>query len=127
LRFEKQIPLNLLRVAGNQSYNAGMSVDIAYPHIVKSASEPARLVRLPRLRVAQIAADYIARGWSAEEMCRQHPDLRLSEAHSAMAYYFDHQQEIDAELQAELDQSESARDAAMPTRLQLRLRALGQL
>src|SRR5271165_1869932 len=106
---------------------ATMSTSIAYPHILKLAGESARLERLPRLRVSQIVADYLAHGWSPEEMCRQHPDLTLSEAHSAMAYYFDHQQEIDLELQAELEQSERDRRSAAPSDLVLRLRAQGRL
>lgn len=104
-----------------------MSSVIAYPHIHKSATEPARLERIPRLRVSQIVADYLAHGWSPEEMCRQHPDLTLSEAHSAMAYYFDHQQEIDSELKAEVEQSEKDRNAAAPPNLLVRLRAQGRL
>jgi len=104
-----------------------MSASITYPHIIKPAAGPARLERMPRLHVAQIVADYLAHGWSPEEMVRQHPDLTLSEAHSAMAYYFDHQQEIDSELAVELEQSESDRRTAPPSNLLLRLRAQGRL
>jgi uncharacterized protein (DUF433 family) len=104
-----------------------MSTVVAYPHILKSATEPARLERIPRLRISQIVADYLAHGWSPEEMCRQHPDLTLSEAHSAMAYYFDHQQEIDSELKAEVEQSEKDRKAAATSNLLVRLRAQGRL
>jgi hypothetical protein len=99
----------------------------AYPHILKTAAEPARLQRIPRVRVSQIVADYMAHGWSPEEMCRQHPDLTLSEAYSAMAYYFDHPQEIDAELEAEVQQSGQARRSAQPPPLLLRLRAQGRV
>ena len=51
--------------------------------------------------------DYLVQGWSVEEMCRQHLDLSLAEAHAAMAYYFDHQEEIDREIAAEIEQVES--------------------
>ena len=37
-------------------------------------------------------------------MVRHYPYLKLAEVHAAMAYYHDHSQEIDAEIQAELDQ-----------------------
>jgi hypothetical protein len=60
-------------------------------------------------------------------MCRQHPDLTLSEAYSAMAYYFDHSQEIDAELEAEVKQSAQARASAQSPPLLLRLRARGRI
>jgi uncharacterized protein (DUF433 family) len=83
-----------------------MSVALKYPHIEKLEGQPARLERLPRIRVAQIAMDYLAHGWSVDEMCHQHPYLTLAEAHMAMAYYFDHQSEIDREIDEEIDQVE---------------------
>src|SRR5579884_1275433 len=102
-----------------------MAVDIAYPHITKNGSEPARLQRVPRIRVAQIAMDYLAHGWSAEEMCRQHSWLRLVEAHAAMAYYFDHQNEIDAEIAAEWKQvQQSAAGPRSPFFLRMRAKGI---
>jgi uncharacterized protein (DUF433 family) len=98
-----------------------------YPHIEKPDNEPARLQRVPRVRVYQILADYIAHGWSPEEICRQHSNLTLAEAHMAMAYYFDHQEEIDGELQAELAAAEKDRASAPPSSFVLRMRALGRL
>jgi len=77
---------------------------LSYPHIEKTESQPARLKRLPRIRIAQIVMDYIAYGWSVEEICRQHLYLTLSEAHAAMGYYFDHQEEIDREISQEWQQ-----------------------
>src|SRR5580658_98634 len=104
-----------------------METAVTYPHSEKPNGEAARLVRVPRVRVSQIVADYVAHGWSPEEMCRQHPNLTLAEAHSAMAYYFDHQEEIDRELQAELELSEKERASASPSKFVLRMRALGRL
>ena len=75
---------------------------VVYPHIVKENGEPARLENHPRIRVAQIVMDYLAYGWSADEIHRQHPDVALAEVHAAMAYYYDHQPELDAEIAAEL-------------------------
>jgi uncharacterized protein (DUF433 family) len=75
-----------------------MTLQTPYPHIEESQGQPARLRRHPRIRVAQIVMDYLAHGWSAEEICRQHPNLSPAEVHAAMAYYFDHQSAIDAEV-----------------------------
>lgn len=102
-----------------------MALEISYPHIEKTDHEPARLVRVPRVRVAQVAMDYLAYGWSPDEMCRQHPYLTPAEAHAAMAYYFDHQAEIDAEIRAELDESDRTRAADENSPLRIRLRAKG--
>ena len=102
-----------------------MAVQLAYPHIEKVTTEPARLTRVPRVRVAQIVMDYLAYGWSPDEMCRQHPYLLPAEAHAAMAYYFDHQEEINAEIAAELETMDRERVAAENSALRLRLRAKG--
>src|SRR5438132_25291 len=102
-----------------------MSVAVSYPHIEKPPDQPARLQRYPRIRVAQIVMDYLAHGWSAEEMCRQHPYLRPVEAHAAMVYYFDHQDEIDREIQAEWQQAQGDRNRLSPSALYLRLRSQG--
>jgi hypothetical protein len=98
---------------------------IAYPQIEKADDLPARLQRLPRVRVAQIVMDYLAHGWSPDEMCRQHPYLTLAESHAAMAYYFDHQAEIDREIEAELKQAEQARDDRNVPSVMNRLRLRG--
>ena len=100
---------------------------VATPHIEKIDSQPARLSRLPRIRVAQIVMDYLAHGWSPDEMCRHHPHLTPAEAHAAMAYYYDHQPEIDAEVQAEIDEVRTAQAAAPTTPFELRMRAKGIL
>jgi uncharacterized protein (DUF433 family) len=75
-------------------------------HVVKENGCPARLANHPRVRVAMIVTDYLAYGWSVDEMHRQHPDLSLAELHAAMAYYYDHQQEIDDEIAAEVAQAD---------------------
>jgi uncharacterized protein (DUF433 family) len=78
-----------------------------YPHIIKPDGKPACLASHPRTRVALIVMDYLARGLGPEDLVRHYPYLKLAEVHSAMAYYHDHSQEIDAEIQAELDQLQS--------------------
>jgi uncharacterized protein (DUF433 family) len=104
-----------------------MAIALIYPHIEAPEDGPARLTRIPRVRVAQLVADYLAYGWSPEEMCRQHPYLTLSEAHTVMAYYFDNSGRIDRELRDEVDQSKRERLDAGPSALATRLRAEGRL
>ena len=104
-----------------------MSVELANAHIEKIEGQPARLRRTPRVRVAQVAMDYLAHGWSVDEMCRQHPDLTPAEAHAAMAYYFDHQEEIDREIETELKEAASALGDAPPTPFLIRMRVKGLL
>ncbi|HWY85296.1 MAG TPA: DUF433 domain-containing protein [Gemmataceae bacterium] len=92
-----------------------MTVAVTYPHIKKIDGNPAQLERLPRIRVAQIVIDYLNHGWSADEICIHYPHLKLAEVHSAMAYYFDHQVEIDAEIGEEQKMIEESRKNAKPS------------
>ncbi len=92
-----------------------------YPHIITANGDAAHLERIPRIRVAQIAADHLGYGWSAEEIARQYPHLTLAEIHAALGYYYDHREEIDAELADEL--TELDRASVIPSSL-LRLRLI---
>jgi len=100
---------------------------VLYPHIQKLDGQASCLKSHPRIRVADIAMDYLAYGWSVEEMCRQHLYLTLAEAHAAMAYYFDHQSEIDQEIQSEWEQLQADQVQATRSPFYLRMKAQGVL
>ena len=97
----------------------------AYPHIHKIDGEPAHLARMPRIRVAQIVMDYLTHAWSPDEMVRHYPHLLPAEVHAAMGYYYDHQQEIDGEIQAELDLLEKQYQTKPRSSVYLKLKAKG--
>ena len=69
-----------------------------------------------------IVADYLWRGWSAEEIARQYPYLNLAEVHAAMTYYFDHREEIEDELISEYRDVENWKKAHPTLPLLLRLK-----
>jgi uncharacterized protein (DUF433 family) len=99
----------------------------AYPHIEKPDNGSARLKENPRFRVAHLIMAQMAYGWSAEEMCRQYPDLKPAEVYAALTYYCDHRDEIDREIADEWKQSEELRAAAHPSPIFLKLRSKGLL
>src|SRR3954466_8314330 len=70
---------------------------LAYAHIEINAEGQA-VISGTRFKVWMIALDRIAHGWDAEEIQRQHPDLSLGQIHSALAYYFDHKEEMDKDI-----------------------------
>jgi hypothetical protein len=109
------------------SEETAVALVVTYPHIDKPDGEPARLQRIPRIRVAQVVMDYVAHGWSPDEMCRQHPYLRPAEAHAAMTYYFDHQDEIDEEIQLEWQRVQQDQSQTVRSPFFLRLKAKGML
>jgi uncharacterized protein (DUF433 family) len=49
-------------------------------------------------KVVELVAEVHAYGWSPEELAHQHPHLSLAQIHSALAYYWDHRDEIEADL-----------------------------
>jgi uncharacterized protein (DUF433 family) len=98
-----------------------------YPHIVVAPGDSPRLQSHPRTRVAMIAMDYLARGLGPEDLVRHYPYLTLAEIHSAMAYYHDHRDEIDAEIQAELDQPAGEGDVNGRSLLWNKLKAKGSI
>ena len=70
---------------------------VSHAHIEPNAEgEP--IIAVTRIKVRMIALDRIARGWDAEEIQRHHPDLSLGQIHSALAYYFDHKQEMGRDI-----------------------------
>ena len=102
-----------------------MAIALDYPHIESPPGEPARLRRVPRVRVAQIVMDHLAHGWSVEEMCRQHPYLTPAEAHAAMAYYFDHRDQIEDEIRKEWEQVDGKGDPGQRSPFYVRMKSKG--
>lgn len=102
-----------------------MTTIITYPHIVKESGSPARLENHPRTRVAMVVMDYLGRGLGPEDIVRHYPYLTLAEVHAAMAYYHDHCDEIDAEIQAELDQLKSSAELTLSSPIWQKLKAKG--
>jgi uncharacterized protein (DUF433 family) len=78
-------------------------------------------------KVIEVALDRIAHGWSPEEIHFQHPHLSLAQIHAALGYYYDHQVELDAEINADLAEVERRRKETSESPLYKRLRALGRL
>jgi uncharacterized protein (DUF433 family) len=78
-----------------------------------------------RSKVIEVAMDHLAHGWSAEEIHRQHPHLSLAQTHAALAFYYDHQAEFDAEIAESLDRADKAAAERADSPGRRRLRALG--
>jgi uncharacterized protein (DUF433 family) len=52
-----------------------------------------------RVKVIEVALDKLAYESSPEEMAFQYPHLSLAKIHAALAYYYEHQRELDADIQ----------------------------
>lgn len=80
-----------------------------------------------RTKVIQIVMDWMANGWTPEDIHAQYPRLSLAEIHAAFAYYYDHQEALDAAIARDLQQAETLRSAAGDTPAVERLRQSGKL
>ena len=69
------------------------------------------------MKVVELVMAQMAHGWSPEELHFQHPYLTLGQIHSALAYYWDHQAELDADIERRLQWAEQARHQAGPSPL----------
>ena len=76
-----------------------------------------------KIKVVEVVLDHLAYGWSADEMHEQHPHLSLGQIHAALAYYYDHQQEMDAQIEQDLKRIRELRASTGESPLQRRLRA----
>jgi uncharacterized protein (DUF433 family) len=98
----------------------------AYEHIVIDESGiPA--IAGTNTKVVELILDKVAYGWSAEELHFQHPHLTLGQIHSALAYYWDHQEALEAEIEQRLERIERLRSHHEPSALAKRLRQQGLL
>ena len=52
------------------------------------------------VKVLQVAQDYLGHGWSAELIKENHPALSMAQIHAAMAWFFDHEEELVAEIES---------------------------
>ena len=79
------------------------------------------------MKVVELVMAQKAYGWSPEELHFQHPYLSMSQIHSALAYYWEHKETLDADLERRFAYAEQARQEAGPSPLVKRLREQGLL
>ncbi len=49
-------------------------------------------------RVVDLVREHLAHGWNAEILQENHPDLSLAQIHAALAWYYDHEEEMQTEI-----------------------------
>ena len=54
-----------------------------------------------RVRVQDIVTDYEWNGLSPDEICQQYPSITLAHVHAALSYYYEHRDEIQADIASE--------------------------
>jgi uncharacterized protein (DUF433 family) len=99
---------------------------VVYPHI-DVTPEGVLYIAGTQTKVVEVVLDRLAYHWDADEIRRQHPHLSLSQIYSALAYYYDHQVEIDREIEEQLRQVDQIRASLGESPVRLKLKAMGRL
>lgn len=96
---------------------------VGYPHIeVRSPGVP--YVAGTQTKVVEIALDRIAHHWDADKIQRQHPHLSLGQIYAGLAYYSDHKEELDKQIEEQLRYVESSRASSDESQIRAKLKAL---
>ena len=80
-----------------------------------------------RIKVIEVAVDWIANRSSAEEMHLQYPHLSVAQIHAALSFYHDHKEEFDKAIAESLERVEKLAAEAGDSPGRKRLRAMGLL
>ena len=95
-----------------------------YPHI-EMTSDGLPILSGTQTKVVEVVLDHLAHHWDANEIQRQHPHLSLGQIHSALAYYYDHQVEMDQVIEEQLRQAAAIKARLGPSPVRAKLKALG--
>lgn len=79
------------------------------------------------MKVVELVMAQWTHGWSPEELQFQYPHLNMSQIHSALAYYWEHKDVLDADIEQRRLYAEEMRQANGPSPLAHRLRQTGLL
>jgi uncharacterized protein (DUF433 family) len=101
------------------------TVATQYKHIVHQDGVP--MIAGTTMKVVELISSYLAYGWSPEELHFQYPYLSLGQIHSALAYYWDHREEIEADIEKRLAKVDALRKSAPPSPFRERLKREGMI
>jgi uncharacterized protein (DUF433 family) len=95
-----------------------------YEHIVLSAMGVPTIAGTT-MKVIELIVPHMAYGWSPEELAFQFPTLSLGQIYSALAYYWDHKDALDADITQRLRMIDSLRANTRKTSLHAKLKVQG--
>lgn len=103
-----------------------LGAETRYEHIVL-VDEKVPVILGTNMKVIELVLDKVAYGWSPEELHFQHPDLTLGQIHSALAYYWDHQDQLDRDIERRLQEINRIQKTSKSSALKSKLKEKGLL
>lgn len=101
-----------------------MLAETHYEHVVLNEAK-VPMIAGTTMKVIELVLAQSAHGWSPEELHLQFPGLTLGQIHSALAYYRDHREELDQDIERRLEVVDQLQRTAEPSPLVVRLKAKG--
>jgi len=101
-----------------------MLIETRYEHVVLDKAK-VPVIAGTTMKVVELVLARIAYGWSPEELHFQFPHLTLGQIHSTLAYYWDHQEELDKDIERRLESVNRLRHSTGESPLVARLKAKG--
>lgn len=80
------------------------------------------IIKGTTMKVVELIASVKAYGWTPEELHTNYSHLSMSKIHSALAYYWDHQEEIDTDMERRYQFAEKLRREAGESPIMKKLR-----
>ena len=96
------------------------TVTPTYPHVVFNADGTPTIAGTT-MKVVELVMAHQAYGWSPAELHFQFPHLSLGQIHAALAYYWDHKDQLDADIDQRSKYVEQARQDAGPSAIKAKL------
>jgi len=101
-----------------------MLAETRYEHIILDEAR-VPVIAGTTMKVVELVLAQAAYGWSAEELRGQFPYLTLGQIYSALAYYWDHQEELDADIEGRVRKVDRIRNSTSKPPLVKRLKDQG--
>jgi len=101
-----------------------MVLETRYEHVVLN-DQKIPIISGTTMKVIELVLSHLAYGWSAEELHFQYPYLSLGQIYSALAYYWDHTEQLDKDIEKRLKEVNELRRSTMTSPLRARLKAKG--
>jgi uncharacterized protein (DUF433 family) len=80
------------------------------------------------VKVIEVVLDKLAYGLSPEQIFEEHSHyLSMAQIHAALAYYYDHQAALDAEIDRQRQEADALRSASLDSPIRRKLRELGKI
>ena len=101
-----------------------MLAETRYEHVVLNESH-VPLISGTTMKVVELVLAQAAYGWTAEELHIQFSHLTLGQIYSALAYYWDHREELDMDIENRIKKADAIRKSMPVAPLVKRLKDKG--